>query len=121
MLGVGRSGPRGERRCLRGQVVAPEGEGRGLPARDGTRPRADRWSRPSLSISERDAWVVLNGAAGVGPVSFARLVAAFGDVRAVLGAARGRDGAARLVTASAGIDGGSPSVSPKVAGIRPGW
>jgi DNA processing protein len=58
---------------------------------------------------------VLNGAEGVGPVSFARLVEAFGDVRSVLRAARDRDGAMRLVRASAGDHARGPHVSPRLA------
>jgi DNA processing protein len=68
-----------------------------------------------LDDAERDAWVVLDGVFGVGPVSFARLIAAFGDARRVLETALERDGPARLVAGSASDDGGSPTLTPAVA------
>jgi DNA processing protein len=112
MLGVGRAGPTGRQQRLQPRarsdtVDTPAERPAGRPSRAGRR-------RPP-TISERDAWVVLNGAEGVGPVSFARLVSAFGDVRAVLDVALRHDGAQRLVTASAALDGLGPTVSPKVA------
>ena len=55
--------------------------------------------------AERDAWVVLGEAAGVGPVSFGRLIGAFGSASAVLAAACGPRGAASLVEAVADVDG----------------
>ncbi len=77
MLGVGRHGPLGR----------DVGEAAGGPSPD-----------------ESDAWVVLAGARGVGPVSFERLLASFGTARAVLREACAPGGAARLVAASAGPD-----------------
>ena len=64
---------------------------------------------------ERDAWVVLDAVQGVGPVSFARLIAAFGDARSVLREACAPRGPARLVAASAGLDDDSPSLSSAIA------
>jgi DNA processing protein len=48
---------------------------------------------------ERDAWVVLLSVSGLGPVSFAALLAAFGSARGVLLAAAGPDGPGRLLQA----------------------
>ena len=65
--------------------------------------------------AERDAWVVLDSVHGVGPVSFARLIEAFGDAEAVLRAATRRRGPTLLVAATAPPDGGSPSLAPDAA------
>jgi DNA processing protein len=65
--------------------------------------------------SERDAWVVLAGVEGVGPVSFARLVGAFGSAQAVLDAAVHRDALQQLVAVTAGPDGGSPTLTAQAA------
>lgn len=91
MLGVGRWGPLG-----RGDFLEIGGS-------DGADAR------------ERDAWIVLNAAVGVGPVSFGRLVGAFGSACAVLSAARGAGGVARLVAASRAPDGGTPSLASVAA------
>ncbi|HEY5628732.1 MAG TPA: DNA-processing protein DprA [Candidatus Limnocylindrales bacterium] len=56
------------------------------------------------ALDEHDAWVVLAGARGVGPVSFARLVATFGSAAAVLEAASEPGAVPRLIEASAGTD-----------------
>jgi DNA processing protein len=61
---------------------------------------------------ERDAWVVLNGVTGVGPVSFGRLVAFYGSAAAVLGAARRTGAVAGLVAATGSQDGGGPTLAP---------
>ena len=50
---------------------------------------------------EREAWVVLLQVPGLGPVTFARLLAAFGSARATLAVAAGPNGAARLQEATA--------------------
>lgn len=50
---------------------------------------------------ERDAWVVLLSANGMGPVSFGALLAAFGSARAVLHAATSPSGPALLLAALA--------------------
>jgi len=88
MLGVGRAGPLG-------RLDATEPGGAGNP-----------------DDVERDAWVVLNGVTGVGPVSFGRLVASFGSAAAVLWAARHPGAVARLVAATGSQDGGGPTLAP---------
>jgi len=60
---------------------------------------------------ERDAWVVLLTVPGLGPVTFAGLLAAFGSARAVLTVAAGPKGAARLQEA----------VSERGRGVRKDW
>ena len=74
---------------------------------------ADRELRLAHAIppDEREAWILLNAAVGVGPVSFARLVAGLGDARAVLAAAESPGGVTHLVAASCGPDGGSPTLT----------
>ena len=57
--------------------------------------------RPSDVQSERDAWVALLSVQGLGPVSFAALLAAFGSAGGVLLAATGPGGPDRLVGAMA--------------------
>jgi DNA processing protein len=51
--------------------------------------------------AERDAWVTLLSVQGLGPVSFAALLAAFGSARGVLAAAAGLAGPERLLAALA--------------------
>ena len=82
MLGVGRRGIRWAD---------------GAPMSGGARPSPE-------GLGERDAWVVLAGARGVGPVSFGRLVAAFGSAGAVLREAGSPGALARLMDASATSD-----------------
>lgn len=88
MLGIGRHGPLG---------------------------RAETTTGGAAPATERDAWVVLAGVTGVGPVSFGRLVAAFGSGEAVLAAALEPGSVSRLVQATVDGDGGSPTLSPAVA------
>jgi len=88
MLGVGRAGPLGRV--------------------DGT----DLGGARNPDDVERDAWVVLNGVTGVGPVSFGRLVASFGSAAAVLRAARYTGAVAGLVAATVSQDGGGPTLAP---------
>jgi len=83
MLGIGRRGPLG--RDAESAVC-------------GAAPRA------VCGIDEREAWVVLAGARGVGPVTFQRLVATLGSPIEVLRVAVEPGAAARLVDASAGPD-----------------
>jgi DNA processing protein len=83
MLGVGRFGPLG-------RDVDPGGGG---------------WpGATAQGMDERDAWVVLAGAHGIGPVTFARLLQTFGSAAGVLTAAAGPSAVARLVAASAAPD-----------------
>jgi DNA processing protein len=112
MLGVGRFGPRGR----------AEPEGAGGPAREVGDPGGDdreeghpRRQAAAIGELERDAWVVLAGAAGVGPVSFGRLLAAYGSATAVLDVALGRGGAGHLVAATRDPDGGSSTLTPGAA------
>ncbi len=93
MLGIGRLGPLGRD----GDAVT----GGSAPARP-------------PAVDERDAWVVLAGAHGVGPVTFARLVAAYGSARAVLLDATSPGAVGRLVDASAGSE-SAPVLSPASA------
>ena len=88
MLGVGRAGPLG-------RVDATDLGGARNP-----------------DDVERDAWVVLNGVTGVGPVSFGRLVASFGSAAAVLRAARRTGAVAGMVAATVSQDGGGPTLAP---------
>ena len=107
MLGIGRHGPVG-----RAEPVAGGG---------GTPRQVDAGARPaggSLASSgagpdaaERDAWVILAGAHGVGPVSFERLLRAHGSAVAVLHAALTRGAAEALVAASRDPDGGPATLS----------
>ncbi len=89
MLGVGPRGPLG-------RDVPGDGGG---PAR----------------IAERDAWVVVAGVTGVGPVSFGRLLFAFGSAIGIAEAASAPKAALRLQEATIGPDGGSPSLSAEAA------
>jgi DNA processing protein len=97
MLGVGRRGPLG-----RWDIAEPGGGAAAVRTDD---PDAE----------ERDAWTVLAGVTGVGPVSFARLVAAFGSGEEILRAARRPGAAARMVAASRTADGGVPALAPSAA------
>ncbi len=60
---------------------------------------------------ERDAWIVLAGVTGVGPVSFARLLTVFGSASAVMVTARRTGAVAALVAATCSPDGGSPTLT----------
>ena len=65
--------------------------------------------------AERDAWVVLAGVEGVGPVSFGRLLEAYGSATAALRLAADPGAARDLVAATCGADGGSASLTPAAA------
>ena len=94
--------PRGRRGAVGAAEPAPAegwrgGRGVGGAAHDpATRGRLAR-----DVAEERDAWVVLLAVPGLGPVTFAGLLAAFGSARATLAAAAGPNGAARLQEAVA--------------------
>ncbi len=110
MLGVGRAGAW---RLAEAEAV---GIGPGMTAEgDSLGPTTPVARSGTLTGEERDAWVVLDSVIGVGPVSFARLIAAFGEARGVLEAARRPRGASALVAASAGLGDGSPTLSRAVA------
>jgi DNA protecting protein DprA len=66
---------------------------------------------------EHDAWVVLLAVPGLGPVTFAALLAAFGSARATLAAAAGANGAAHLQAAVADW---TDSHGSDVAAVLPG-
>jgi DNA processing protein len=70
-------------------------------ARDAAASFVETQTAPPDPAAERDAWVVLLSVTGLGPVSFAALLAAFGSARGVLAAASGSDGPGRLVQALA--------------------
>ncbi len=97
MLGIGRSGPTGGESPPDAAATRSAGTGPGIPDR------------------ERDAWVVLAGVTGVGPVSFGRLVAAFGSASAVLVTAGAPGAVARLVDACMDPDGGPATLGPDAA------
>jgi DNA processing protein len=67
------------------------------------------------SDAERDAWVVLASAEGVGPVTFGHLLAAYGSASEVVAAATGRAGAAGLVAAAGTREGGGRLVDAGAA------
>ncbi|HEY5434835.1 MAG TPA: DNA-processing protein DprA [Candidatus Limnocylindrales bacterium] len=110
MLGIGRRGPLGRADApeVGGLREAGVDDGPGGPA---------PWPASGGTVlgTERDAWIVLAGVSGVGPVSFARLVAAFGSAGAVLAAARRTGAVAALVAATHSPDGGSPTLAPSSA------
>lgn len=122
MLGVGRHGPCGRLEAegaggpVAGGAVPPARE---LGAREPRRDDAQAWaSSPpagALEAIERDAWVVLAGVEGVGPVSFGRLLAAFGSATAVLRLAADPGTARDLVAATRDPDGGSATLTPSAA------
>jgi DNA processing protein len=113
MLGIGRRGPLGR--------METEAAGGATGARDAVAGATEVASSVGEvhtgdpADSERDAWVVLAGVEGVGPVSFARLVGAFGSAQAVLDAAVHRDALQQLVAVTAGPDGGSPTLTAQAA------
>lgn len=122
MLGVGRYGPLGP--VMSASASHPEagpgtGWGSGAPGRES---RLDPQAPPAAPApaaavrdprrSEHDAWTALASVDGLGPVSFGALVRAFGSASAVLGAAAGSHGTARLV-AAAGTEG--LALDPEVA------
>jgi len=111
MLGIGRQGPLGrvDPAEVGGTPGGPQGvtsgaAGTGLAARSGT-----------IDGVERDAWIVLAGVTGVGPVSFARLLEAFGSATAVMARARRAGAVSALVAATGSSDGGSPILVPSSA------
>jgi len=100
-----------------------------VPVLSVARPGSGATALPPGVQSERDAWVALLSVQGLGPVSFAALLAAFGSARGVLIAAAGPAGPGRLVQAfadaaadaSEGLDGmPATSVFDACAGIGAG-
>ena len=87
MLGVGLAGPVGSD----GPVdVSPAV----VPDPGASSPRA-RWAPTD---DERDAWAILAGVHGIGPVAFAALLARYGDARAILREASSPGGIGRLAS-----------------------
>lgn len=73
-------------------------------------------------ILERESWVVLLGVPGLGPVTFAALLARFGSARAVLAAAAEPNGAARLAEAMANTAEPSPGdTADEMTGSKAGF
>ena len=111
MIGIGRWGPLG--RADAAEVGGPRDAGAGeclsVPARS---PASPAWAPDT---AERDAWIVLAGITGVGPVSFARLVGAFGSAGAVLGVARRPGAVTALCAATCSPGGGGPTLAPSSA------
>ncbi len=114
MLGIGRRGPLGR--------IEAEAGGGSLGAQDAVADATDPAAGAGGEVragnpagAERDAWVVIAGVEGVGPVSFGRLVGAFGSARAVLATAIHRDALQLLVATTAGPDGGSPTLTATAA------
>ena len=109
MLGVGRLGPLGRTDGPEvGSVQRPvETVGAGVAGAS----LAATGPVGGLDATERDAWIVLVGVAGVGPVSFGRLVAAFGSAAAVLSVARRSGATTALVAATGSEEGGSPTLA----------
>jgi DNA processing protein len=107
MLGVQSLGPLVPRRAAEGPSVperrqsavvgtaaAPRQAGVGRAADDAA-------GHVTTAATERDAWVTLMGVSGLGPVTFAALLEAFGSATAVLVAAAGESGATALRVAIA--------------------
>ena len=71
--------------------------------------------------SERDAWVTLLAVPGLGPITFAALLAAFGSAREVLNVATQPAGASRLrqALAEATVDASDQADGAVVTDIRP--
>jgi DNA processing protein len=85
MLGVQSQGPLPPRRIAEGVV------------RETSRViESTRGEKDAEASSERDAWVTLLAVPGLGPITFAALLAAFGSARAVLDVATQPAGASRL-------------------------
>src|SRR5512133_3876489 len=107
MLGIGRYGPRGGDDAGVGRSSGD----RATIAADTRAAHPDGW----VDDPERDAWVVLNEVAGVGPVAFARLIGRFGTAQGVLDAAAGAGGMAALGGAMVDEDGGQAPLAGATA------
>jgi DNA processing protein len=111
MLGVGRSGPLG--RC-EGEAAGGSGSSPS-PLTAPVDPPVPGAPSAGPTAAERDAWVVLAGVEGVGPVSFGRLVHAFGSATAVLEGAAGPNAVAALIGATRDPDGGPATLTAQAA------
>ena len=92
MLGVQSLGPLPPRRIAEGVVGETSRVVESVRAREDTE-----------ASSERDAWVTLLAVPGLGPITFAALLAALGSARAVLNLAAQPAGPACLREALAGV------------------
>ncbi|MGD0020258.1 MAG: hypothetical protein ABSD62_13485 [Candidatus Limnocylindrales bacterium] len=126
MLGVQSGGPLAAPRPSRGTLRVAESSALPEPTvcAEAVAPAVDLAARgrpAGDATEERDAWVVLLAVPGLGPVTFAGLLAAFGSARATLAAASGPNGAARLQEAVADrvgvdesdVDAGCPAASDR--------
>ena len=98
MIGVGQGGPIGD---ASGDARSPEPAERTTGAR-----------RAAVVQEERDAWAVLAGVDGLGPLTFTTLLRRFGDARSVLDLASRVGGAPALVAASGERDPGDGPPGP---------
>jgi DNA processing protein len=105
MLGVQSMGPLEAARHPGGRLCVRETTGESV-----AEPSLGEVERDLSAAAERDAWVILLSVPGLGPVTFAGLLAAFGSARAALAVAAGGNGAVRLQEAMAdGADGADES------------
>ncbi|HEV8401750.1 MAG TPA: DNA-processing protein DprA [Candidatus Limnocylindrales bacterium] len=107
MLGVGLAGPVGGDGIEEASDLGPVGPATSPPA---TRP----WVQTG---EERDAWAVLAGVHGIGPVAFAALLARYGDVVSILREASSPGGVARLANPPDDVlpDAAARALGPEVA------
>ena len=94
MLGVGTTGPTG--------VAVMDDE----TTTSGSSKRVVEMIRATPAAEERDAWAVLAGVRGIGPVGFGALLRHYGSVLAILREAASVGGTARLADALNDLDGG---------------
>ncbi len=89
------------------------GVGVGGPlADDGDKGGSFTGADPSAGPDERDAWAILAGVDGLGPVGFAALLGRFGSGREILRVADGPNGTRELASAPP-ADGWDPESGPK--------
>ena len=131
MLGVQRLGPTIPR-CVAGGTAAFSGSGdpgetgvgvavdAGGPGAEGLRPVSSHPGTRS-TFSEREAWTILMGVSGVGPVMLAQFLETFGNGRAVLDAVGGVGGVERVCERMA-EDGVPAAIVRRVAeAAQSGW
>ena len=94
MLGVSATGPTG--------VAANEEPGPAPAAPE----RVAGLPRSVPAAAERDAWAVLAGVRGLGPVGFGALLRRYGSAIAILREAASVGGPARLAEAASDVEGG---------------
>jgi DNA processing protein len=107
MLGVQSLGPLPPRRIAEGVVSETPRVVESVRAGD-----------DAEASSERDAWVALLAVPGLGPITFAALLAAFGSARAVLNVAAQPAGASRLREALAAAAVDAPDEADEGAAAR---